>query len=75
MSGGGGSPEGNKPFLDLLELDTKATTRLWQSSPPFLESVGSIMSDANVRERGGVVVCRGVGRASGLRLQRSVERP
>ena len=34
------------PFLDVLDLDTKETRRLWQSSPPFLESVGSIMNDA-----------------------------
>jgi hypothetical protein len=47
MSGTGASPEGNKPFLDLLDVDTKETTRLWQSTPPFLESVGSIMSDNN----------------------------
>lgn len=47
MSGTGASPEGNKPFLDLLDIDTLETTRLWQSSPPYLESVGSIMSDNN----------------------------
>lgn len=47
MSGTGASPEGNKPFLDLLDIDSKESTRLWQSSPPYLESVGSIMSDNN----------------------------
>eukprot|EP00775_Hariotina_reticulata_P003220 gene3220-3497_t len=47
MVGQGASPEGNKPFLDLLDLETKETRRLWQSSPPFLESVSSIMSDNN----------------------------
>eukprot|EP00878_Enallax_costatus_P006199 GHUV01006499.1.p1 GENE.GHUV01006499.1~~GHUV01006499.1.p1 ORF type:complete len:627 (+),score=153.93 GHUV01006499.1:1175-3055(+) len=47
MVGTGASPEGNKPFLDLLDIDTKETTRLWQSSPPYLESLGSIMSDNN----------------------------
>lgn len=35
------------PFADLLDLDSKDRRRLWQSSPPFLESVGSIMSDNN----------------------------
>ena len=30
----------------MLDLDTKETRRLWQSSPPYLESVGSIMNDA-----------------------------
>eukprot|EP00879_Flechtneria_rotunda_P026301 GHRR01028036.1.p1 GENE.GHRR01028036.1~~GHRR01028036.1.p1 ORF type:complete len:835 (+),score=219.07 GHRR01028036.1:164-2668(+) len=47
MVGQGASPEGNRPFLDLLNLDTKETRRLWQSSPPYLEGVGSIMSDNN----------------------------
>lgn len=47
MSGSGASPTGNRPFLDLLDLDTRESTRLWQSSPPFLESTGSIMSDAD----------------------------
>jgi hypothetical protein len=47
MAGSGASPNGNRPFLDLLDLDTKEATRLWQSSPPFLEATGSIMSDAN----------------------------
>lgn len=47
MAGTGASPEGNRPFLDLLDVDSKETRRLWQSSPPYLESVGSIMSDHN----------------------------
>jgi hypothetical protein len=60
MAGSGASPNGNRPFLDLLDLDTKEAQRLWQSSPPYLEATGSIMSDANdVR---GVGVCgAGVG--------------
>jgi hypothetical protein len=47
MSGTGASPEGNRPFLDLFDLDSKETRRLWQSSPPYLESMGAIMSDFN----------------------------
>ncbi|KAF8067166.1 hypothetical protein HT031_002213 [Scenedesmus sp. PABB004] len=47
LSGTGASPEGNRPFLDLLDLDSRQTTRLWQSAPPHLESVGTIMSDAD----------------------------
>jgi hypothetical protein len=47
MAGSGASPEGNRPFLDLLDIDSGETTRLWQSAPPFLESVGSIMSDGD----------------------------
>ena len=44
-AGAGASPEGNKPFLDVLDLETKQTQRLWQSSPPFLEDTGSLLTD------------------------------
>jgi hypothetical protein len=50
MSGAGAGPEGNRPFLDLLDLDTMSSERLWQSSPPFLEStMGFLIDDAEVR--------------------------
>jgi hypothetical protein len=52
MAGSGASPTGNRPFLDLFDLETKEATRLWQSSPPYLESTGSILSD--VTNVGGV---------------------
>lgn len=45
MQGSGASPEGNRPFLDILDLDTKESKRIWQSSPPFLEGTSSILSD------------------------------
>lgn len=45
MQGSGASPEGNRPFLDILNIDTKETERIWQSSPPYLESTSSILSD------------------------------
>jgi len=45
MEGTGATPEGNRPFLDLLDLGSRATTRLWQSSSPFYEQPGSIMND------------------------------
>jgi hypothetical protein len=44
MQGTGASPEGNRPFLDLLDLDTRETRRLWQSSPPALCNPGSIFN-------------------------------
>ena len=44
-AGSGASTEGNRPFLDLLDVDTGETERLWQSSPPFLESTGSLLCD------------------------------
>jgi dipeptidyl aminopeptidase/acylaminoacyl peptidase len=31
--------------LDVLNLDTKETKRIWQSSPPYLEGTSSILSD------------------------------
>jgi dipeptidyl aminopeptidase/acylaminoacyl peptidase len=31
LLGSGASPEGDRPFLDRLELDTRETTRLWRS--------------------------------------------
>lgn len=47
LQGQGAGPEGNRPFLDLLDLSTRETERLWQSSPPFYESTSSILSDAD----------------------------
>ena len=44
-AGPGASPEGNRPFLDVLDLETKQTQRLWQSSPPYLEDTGSLLCD------------------------------
>jgi len=43
MSGIGASPEGDKPFLDQFNMDTKETKRLWRSKPPYYERVVSIM--------------------------------
>ena len=45
LSGAGASPEGSKPFLDLLDLDSGETRRLWRSSPPQFESMSTILSD------------------------------
>jgi dipeptidyl aminopeptidase/acylaminoacyl peptidase len=45
LSGGGASPEGLMPFLDLFDLETGTKRRLWQSSPPFYESMSTILSD------------------------------
>lgn len=43
--GTGASPEGNRPFMDLLDVDSGETQRLWQSQPPYLETPGSLLSD------------------------------
>ena len=53
LSGAGASPEGtdkgwgNRPFLDLRNLDTGERERLWQSSPPYFESTSSLLVDSN----------------------------
>jgi len=38
LSGRGASPEGNRPFLDKLDLRSLKTKRLWQSEAPHYES-------------------------------------
>jgi dipeptidyl aminopeptidase/acylaminoacyl peptidase len=47
MQGSGASPEGNRPFLDLLDVDSKETRRIWQSSPPHYEYTSSLLSDTD----------------------------
>ena len=37
LNGLGASPEGDRPFLDELDLATKKSRRLWRSSPPHYE--------------------------------------
>ena len=37
LAGGGASPDGDFPFMDRLDLNTKATKRLWQCEPPYYE--------------------------------------
>jgi len=46
LEGDGASDAGDRPFLDLFDLDTGATRRLWQSPKAgSLERPGSIISD------------------------------
>ncbi|MCH7873013.1 MAG: S9 family peptidase, partial [Planctomycetes bacterium] len=45
LSGSGASPEGSRPFLDRLDLATKETERLWQSEPPYYESVVDLLDE------------------------------
>jgi dipeptidyl aminopeptidase/acylaminoacyl peptidase len=37
LIGDGASPEGNRPFLDRIDLATQVTTRLWRSEAPYYE--------------------------------------
>jgi dipeptidyl aminopeptidase/acylaminoacyl peptidase len=49
LTGSGASPEGNRPFLDRLDVATLKTTRLFRSEAPYLESiVAALDPDAGV---------------------------
>ncbi len=49
MSGNGASAEGDRPFLDVLNIDTKQSTRLFQSEPPAYESVAAVFDKGSIR--------------------------
>lgn len=37
LAGAGASPEGNRPFVRLFDLDTKESTEIWRSKAPYYE--------------------------------------
>jgi dipeptidyl aminopeptidase/acylaminoacyl peptidase len=43
LAGDGASPEGDRPFLDRVELATGKTTRLWRSQAPHYEFVVTVL--------------------------------
>ncbi len=43
MTGTGASPEGDRPFIDLLNLNTKQSKRLWRSEAPYFERPVAIL--------------------------------
>lgn len=43
LAGDGASPDGDRPFLDRLELNSGKITRLWRSEAPFFETVASVV--------------------------------
>jgi dipeptidyl aminopeptidase/acylaminoacyl peptidase len=43
LRGNGASPEGERPFLDRLNLESRRTERLWQSAPDVYESVIALL--------------------------------
>ena len=45
LIGAGASPEGNKPFIDQFDIETKKTTRLWQSEAPYYEYAIRILDE------------------------------
>ncbi|MGQ0712129.1 MAG: prolyl oligopeptidase family serine peptidase [Gemmatimonadaceae bacterium] len=49
LAGNGASPEGDRPFLDRVELSTWKPTRLWRSRAPHYESVVTVL-DPDARQ-------------------------
>ncbi len=49
LSGTGASPQGDRPFLDRLNLVTKRTERLWRADTVHYESVVALLDDAAKR--------------------------
>jgi dipeptidyl aminopeptidase/acylaminoacyl peptidase len=43
LAGAGASPEGDRPFLDRIELATGKTTRLWRSQAPHYEFIVTVL--------------------------------
>jgi dipeptidyl aminopeptidase/acylaminoacyl peptidase len=46
LTGTGASPQGDRPFLDRLNLVTKKTERLWRADTVHYESVVALLDDA-----------------------------
>ena len=44
LSGEGASPEGDKPFVSLMNLTTGESRRIWQSAPPYFETPQDVLS-------------------------------
>lgn len=49
LTGAGATPEGDRPFLDRLNLVTFETERLWRSEPDVYESVAAVLDPARRR--------------------------
>ena len=45
LAGAGASPQGERPFLDRLNLKTLKTERLWRADTTFYESVVAVLDD------------------------------
>jgi dipeptidyl aminopeptidase/acylaminoacyl peptidase len=43
LAGAGASPDGNRPFLDRVELATGKSLRLWRSEAPYYEEVAVVL--------------------------------
>lgn len=49
LVGAGASEEGNRPFVDRLDLETLKSERLWRSEPPYLETPLHLLDDRGER--------------------------
>ncbi|MBL8996351.1 MAG: S9 family peptidase [Gemmatimonadetes bacterium] len=49
LSGNGASPEGDRPFLDRIDLATGKTERLFRSTAPYYETVVDLLDDRGTR--------------------------
>jgi dipeptidyl aminopeptidase/acylaminoacyl peptidase len=49
LTGSGASPEGDRPFLDGIDMATGKTTRLWRSQAPYYEQVVELLDAAGRR--------------------------
>ena len=49
MTGTGASPEGNRPFLRAMNIETGETRELWRSEAPYFEQVTTILDDDATR--------------------------
>ena len=47
LNGNGASPEGDRPFIDKLDLKTGETERLWRSEAPYYEKAYAFLDDNN----------------------------
>lgn len=45
LQGTGASAEGDRPFLDRIDLNTGTTERLWRSAAPYYESILAVLND------------------------------
>lgn len=43
LMGSGHRPEGKQPFVDVLDICSGATQRIWESQPPYLEHPIALM--------------------------------
>ncbi len=46
LTGAGASPDGDRPFLDELDVASGASNRLWRSEAPAYEAVVEVLDDA-----------------------------